>query len=89
MTDAMVLQLAQDAITTALKISTPILGLSFAVGMSVSVFQAATQIQEQSLSFIPKLTALGAALIASGPWIIKTMVTYTTTLLANMNQYIK
>jgi len=61
-------------------ISAPILGIGLLVGLTVGVFQAATSINEQTLSFIPKLVALGVTLALTGGWMINTMVDYTRVL---------
>jgi len=77
MTDAGVLELAQRSVAVALMISAPVLALGLIVGLIVSVFQAATQIQEMTLTFVPKIIAVGAALVVFGPWMLKSMVTFT------------
>jgi len=65
---------------TALLIAAPMLVVALAVGLVVSIIQAVTQIQEQTLSFVPKLVAVGATFIIALPWIIQIMVKYTTEL---------
>lgn len=65
---------------TALLIAAPMLVVALAVGLAVSIIQAVTQIQEQTLSFVPKLVAVGATFIIALPWIIQIMVKYTTEL---------
>lgn len=73
---------------TILLVAGPILGLSLLVGLLVSIFQATTQIQEQTLAFVPKiLTVLGATVIL-GPWMLRVMIDFTSRLLSNMNQFI-
>lgn len=89
MTDVAVLQIAQNALTVALQLCAPILSVSLTVGLGVSVFQAATQIQEQTLSFVPKLLALSAALILFGPWMLRVMMTYTTNLLTDLPKFVR
>ena len=84
MTDTGVLELAQRAVAIALMICGPVLGLGLLVGLIVSVFQAATQIQEMTLTFVPKMIAVGAALVIFGPWMLKSMVVFTTKLLVNL-----
>lgn len=74
MTPQTVMSLGQGALELTLWISAPLLLAALVVGLIVSVFQAATQINEMTLSFIPKLVAIFAALLISGPWII-TMIT--------------
>ena len=63
------LKLTADLFWTGLLVSLPVLGLTMLAGLVVSVLQAVTQIQEMSLSFVPKLLVAGAAIIAFGPWI--------------------
>jgi flagellar biosynthetic protein FliQ len=70
-------------------ISGPILGLGLIVGLVVSIFQAATQIQEMTLTFVPKIIAVGAALVVFGPWMLKSMVVFTTKLLAGLPNLVR
>ena len=84
MTDVGVLELAQRAVVLALMISAPVLGFGLVVGLIVSVFQAATQIQEMTLTFVPKIIAVAAAVVLFGPWMLKSMVTFTTKLLTSL-----
>jgi flagellar biosynthetic protein FliQ len=74
MTPQTVMAIGQGALEMTLMVSAPLLLAALIVGLIVSVFQAATQINEMTLSFIPKLVAIFAALLISGPWII-TMIT--------------
>jgi len=80
MTDSNVLSIAQHALTLAVAISAPILGAGLVVGLVVSIFQAATQIHEMTLTFIPKILAVAAALTACGPWMVREVVGVTTVL---------
>ena len=84
MTDAAVISLAQDALTTTLLVAAPILVVSLAIGMLVSVFQAMTQINEVTLTFVPKIFGVFAVCAIVGPWMIGTMVNYTSRLLATL-----
>ena len=77
---ALVVDLGRQALWMTMLISAPILGIGFIVGLTVGVFQAATSINEQTLSFIPKLVALGVTLALTGGWMINTMVDYTRVL---------
>ena len=77
MDQGVVLQVAKEAISTVLKISAPILGLGLLVGLLVSIIQATTQIQEQTLSFIPKLITIALVLLIFGPWMMNVMVDFT------------
>ena len=84
MTDAGVLELAQRAIAVTLMMSAPILGVGLGIGLLVSVFQAATQIQEMTLSFVPKIVATAAVIVLFGPWMLNSMVTFTTKLFVSI-----
>ena len=77
---ALVVDLGRQALWMTMLISAPILGIGLLVGLTVGVFQAATSINEQTLSFIPKLLALGVTLALTGGWMINTMVDYTRVL---------
>jgi flagellar biosynthetic protein FliQ len=77
---ASVLDLAQDALIVAAKLGAPILVTSLVVGFAISLVQSITQIQEVTLSFVPKAVAVAVALIVCGQWMIAEMVTFTTDL---------
>ncbi len=89
MTDATALDVVQKALTIAFMVSLPALGLGLLVGVIVAVFQAATQIHEATLTFIPKIAAVAVALVLFGPWMLNKMVTFTSDLLGNIPQLIK
>ena len=76
MTPQTVMALGQGALEMTLMVSAPLLLAALIVGLIVSVFQAATQINEMTLSFIPKLVAIFAAMLISGPWIITMLTDY-------------
>jgi flagellar biosynthetic protein FliQ len=75
-----VVNLATQAMSLALKIAGPLLLVALVVGLLISVFQAVTQIQEQSLSLIPKIAAVGVVIVLLGPWMLGQLVSYTTAL---------
>lgn len=75
-----VMTMAYKAMTLAFSMAAPLLLTTLAVGLIVAIFQAATQINEMTLSFIPKLLAVGIMLILLGPWLIGEMVDYIRTL---------
>ena len=75
-----VVNLASQAMSLALKIAGPLLLVALVVGLLISVFQAVTQIQEQSLSLIPKIAAVGVVVVLLGPWMLGQLVAYTTAL---------
>ena len=78
MTTQYVLGLGREAVMLTLMVAAPMLGFGLLVGLLVSVFQAATQIQEMTLTFIPKIVAVALALLFFLPWILNKLVTYTT-----------
>ena len=77
MTPDTVMTVAHRALEITLMLSAPLLLTALIVGLLVGVFQAATQINEMTLSFIPKLLATAAALVIAGPWMLKIIVSYT------------
>ncbi|NMA68392.1 MAG: flagellar biosynthesis protein FliQ [Desulfitobacterium sp.] len=79
-----VLYLAKEALMTALMVGGPVLGASLLVGLLVSIFQAMTQIQEQTLTFIPKILAIVAVLLLLGPWMLKVFTAYTINLFTDL-----
>ena len=84
MTDGVVVSLAQDALMTAILVSAPILIVSLAIGLVISVFQAMTQINEVTLTFVPKILGVFAIAAIMGPWMVGTMVSYTARLYATL-----
>lgn len=89
MTQEFVIGFGRQSIELALMISLPMLGIGLLVGLIVSIFQAATQIQEMTLSFIPKIIAIFLALLFSFPWIMDKMLTFTREVFTNIPLYIK
>jgi flagellar biosynthesis protein FliQ len=79
-TEDTVIQLVVGAVELALKVGLPLLLVGLAVGLVISVFQAVTQIQEQTLTFIPKILATVAVLVVGGPWMLDQLLGYTTDL---------
>ena len=79
-----VLTLVQQALFVTVLVSAPLLLTALVVGLLVSIFQAATQINEMTLSFIPKLLAMFAVLVLVGPWILTTLVDYVQRLFASI-----
>lgn len=71
-----------------LLVSAPMLGLGLTVGLMVSVFQATTSIQEQTLAFIPKIIAVFVAILIFGPWMLRIMVDFVTSIFVNLPVYI-
>lgn len=89
MTPEMVTELGRQALETTLMVSTPLLGLSLVVGLAVSVFQALTQLNEATLTFVPKVLVLFGALLFFFPWMLNVLTTFTANLLANIPQYVR
>ena len=78
MTPDMVIDLGRGALTTTMMLSAPLLLAALLTGLAVGLFQAATQINEQTLSFIPKLLSMVIVLIATGPWLLQVILDYTS-----------
>jgi flagellar biosynthesis protein FliQ len=76
--------IGQRALEMTLLLSAPLLMTALAVGLLVGVFQAATQINEMTLSFIPKLLGMAAAIVIAGPWMLKLLVSYTRELFTSI-----
>jgi flagellar biosynthetic protein FliQ len=83
-----VIQLVVGAVELALKVGLPLLLVGLAVGLVISVFQAVTQIQEQTLTFIPKILATVAVLVVGGPWMLDQLISYTAELWGGIPQLI-
>jgi flagellar biosynthetic protein FliQ len=84
MSGDLVIQIGQEALTIVLLICAPMLGLGLTVGLMVSVFQATTSIQEQTLAFIPKIVAVFVAILVFGPWMLSIMVEFCTAIFTNL-----
>lgn len=84
MSHTLVVDLARNAILLALLIAGPMLVVALIVGLTVSVFQAVTQIQEQTLAFVPKLVGVSAVFLLALPWILQLLVKYTTELFRSL-----
>lgn len=84
MTDGVIVSLTQDALMTAMLVSAPILIVSLVIGLVISVFQAITQINEVTLTFVPKILGVFAIAAIMGPWMVATMVSYTARLYATL-----
>ena len=80
MNEDTVIQLVVGAVELALKVGLPLLLIGLAVGLVISVFQAITQIQEQTLTFIPKILATVAVIVVAGPWMLDQLVVYAADL---------
>ena len=89
MSDTLVLQIARDALTITLMVAGPVLLVGLAVGLIVSILQAATQIQEMTLAYVPKILAVFGVIAVLGPWMMNQIVTYTTNLFEAMPSLIR
>ena len=85
----LVIGLGAEAIKVTLLLAAPMLMVGLVVGIIISIFQAVTQIQEMTLTFVPKIVAVLGALIVALPWMINLLVTYTQDLFHNIPMYIK
>ena len=84
MSSDLVVQMAREALFMVMLISAPMLGLGMLVGILVSVFQATTQIQEQTLAFIPKIVAMFVSILIFGPWMLRLLTDYIRELFVNL-----
>ena len=85
MNDDVVIQLGQDALKTLAMVAAPMLLSTLVIGLIISIFQALTQINENTLTFVPKMVVIGIVIIIAGPWMLDTMSTYTITLFENIS----
>lgn len=79
MTPELVVMAGQDAMVVAVKLTAPVLLSSLAVGLVIAMFQAATQINEMTLTFVPKLITIGMVMMIAGPWMLQMLVDYFQT----------
>jgi flagellar biosynthesis protein FliQ len=84
-----VLQIGQDFLSTALLVSLPALAVSLLVGLIISVLQTVTSIQEQTLSFVPRLVAVGGAMLLCLGWILRLSVQFTMQMMAHAVEFVK
>jgi len=89
LSELLIVELATSAIRTAFLVAAPALLLGLFVGVSVSLFQSVTSIQDPTLSFIPKILAIMLVILLAFPWMISIMKDFTTHLLMNLNYYIR
>ena len=88
MSQNFIIHLFQQSVFTILIVSAPMLGLGLLVGLIVSIFQATTQIQEQTLAFIPKIVAILIAFVVFGPWMLTKLIEFTYTIFSQLGAYI-
>ena len=84
MTDTMITELALQAMTIAAKMAAPVLLTALVVGFAISLFQSVTQIQEVTLSFVPKAIGVGVAILLTGNWMLHELVSFTVQLYSQM-----
>jgi len=89
MTPEFVIDFARKAMEMTIMISAPMLGFGLIIGIAVSIFQAVTSIQEMTLTFIPKIVGVMAAIVIFMPWMLQMMLSFTAGILINIPQYIK
>lgn len=88
MTVDAVIDIARNALFVIIKVSLPVLLVSLIVGLAISIFQTVTSIQEQTLTFVPKIVSIFVALMLLGSWMITTVVEYTVQLWSSFVQYV-
>lgn len=88
MTPETVITIAEQGIYTVLMVSGPLLLLALVVGLIISIFQATTQIQEQTLAFVPKIVAVLAGIVIFGPWMLSHMLSYAEQIFSNLTRFI-
>ncbi|MBE3580473.1 MAG: flagellar biosynthesis protein FliQ [Thermoanaerobacteraceae bacterium] len=89
MSQELVLNIARDALTTALLLAAPALVLSLVVGVGISILQATTQIQEQTLTFVPKIIAVMLAILLLGRWMLGVLLQFSGQLLGNLGSMVR
>ncbi|GIL17686.1 MAG: flagellar export apparatus protein FliQ [Oligoflexia bacterium] len=89
MGEDLVLKLGQDAMKTVAMVAGPILIATLVVGLAVSIFQALTQINEATLTFIPKMIVVALVIALAGPWMLDVMTSYTTHLFENIATFVR
>ena len=89
MTPEFVVEFAKQAIILTIYLSMPMLGIGLIVGLMVSIFQAVTQIQEMTLTFVPKIIAVFLALLFAAPWMLDKLTSFTLNVFENIPMYIR
>ncbi|MFO0775904.1 MAG: flagellar biosynthesis protein FliQ [Nitrospiraceae bacterium] len=87
MTPEMVMEIGRNALETTLIVAAPMLGMSLVVGLLVSLFQALTQINEPTLSFVPKLVGMFVAMMLFFPWMVRLLTGFLATIILSIPQY--
>ena len=89
MSEEMVMSLASEAVKTTVLLAGPLLGVAMVVGILVSVMQAVTQVNESTLTFIPKMVAILLVLAVLTPWMLEILQQYATNILANAGEWVR
>jgi flagellar biosynthesis protein FliQ len=89
MTEELIMKLGADTLRTTAMLSAPLLGAALVTGLVVSILQAITQINEQTLTFIPKMIIIGVVLILAGPWMLDVLSQFTVGLFENMATFVR
>lgn len=89
MTEELIMKLGQDTLRTTAMVSAPLLGAALVTGLIISVLQAITQINEATLTFIPKMIVIGLVLIFAGPWMIDILSQFTIGLFENLAMFVR
>lgn len=88
MTPEMVIEISKQSVYVTGLVAAPILILALAVGLIISIFQAVTQIQEQTLVFVPKMIAVFIGLLVFGPWMLRQLLNFTENIFGNLSQFV-
>jgi flagellar biosynthetic protein FliQ len=89
MTEELIMKLGQDTLRTTAMLSAPLLGAALVTGLVVSILQAITQINEQTLTFIPKMIVIGVVMLLAGPWMLDILTHFTIGLFENMAMFVR
>lgn len=89
MSQELVINLAREALTLALLLAAPALGFGLAVGLAISILQATTQIQEQTLTFVPKIVAVLLSILFFGSWMLNNLMQFTHNILGNLANLVR
>ncbi len=89
MTADFIVGITKEALQMTVMLAAPVLGVGLVLGLLMSIFQAVTQLQEMTLTFIPKFLGVSLVLVILSPWMLELLVSYTTTLIENIPLYIR
>ncbi|QOY34482.1 flagellar biosynthesis protein FliQ [Anaerobacillus isosaccharinicus] len=88
MSQEFVISMAEKGVFAVLVIAGPLLVIALGIGLAVSIFQATTQIQEQTLAFVPKIVGVLVALIVFGPWMLSHMLSFASEIFGNLHRFV-